>query len=249
NQHFVLQAVFGSLYRISIHTWCLEKKGPVYVSMFKPLGIAVAVSLTVIFLGESLFLGSVIGSIIILVGFYTVIWGQANEKKMLKNEDMDEWVDLKTDDSFSKATIEQHLNQFKSIVRQHGAEFEAKLQEFELILNPDTQKLLSKSTLLLKVIENEFKEVEIGDDSEQVSITKLEDGDDGEQELLIIFLDQSSLSDISEMWPYDEQAMVQPHSEQLPLFLSLDPTGPSMWSYAASFLTRFLDFIIDAASF
>ncbi|MBA0758618.1 hypothetical protein Gotri_021597 [Gossypium trilobum] len=79
-------AVFGSLYRISIHTWCLEKKGPVYVSMFKPLGIAVAVALTVIFLGESLFLGSVIGSIIILVGFYTVIWGQANEKKMLKTE-------------------------------------------------------------------------------------------------------------------------------------------------------------------
>ncbi|MBA0549442.1 hypothetical protein Golob_020473 [Gossypium lobatum] len=79
-------AVFGSLYRISIHTWCLEKKGPVYVSMFKPLGIAVAVALTVIFLGESLFLGSVIGSVIILVGFYTVIWGQANEKKMLKDE-------------------------------------------------------------------------------------------------------------------------------------------------------------------
>ncbi|TYH64408.1 hypothetical protein ES332_D07G265500v1 [Gossypium tomentosum] len=79
-------AVFGSLYRISIHTWCLEKKGPVYVSMFKPLGIAVAVALTVIFLGESLFLGSVIGSIIILVGFYTVIWGQSNEKKTLKTE-------------------------------------------------------------------------------------------------------------------------------------------------------------------
>ncbi|KAG4193383.1 hypothetical protein ERO13_A07G218600v2 [Gossypium hirsutum] len=79
-------AVFGSLYRISIHTWCLEKKGPVYVSLFKPLGIAVAVALTVIFLGESLFLGSVIGSTIILVGFYTVIWGQANEKNMLENE-------------------------------------------------------------------------------------------------------------------------------------------------------------------
>ncbi|KAK5820391.1 hypothetical protein PVK06_025438 [Gossypium arboreum] len=77
-------------------------------------------------------------------------------------QDMGEWVDLKTDDSFSKATIEQHLNQFKSIIRQYGAEFEAKLQEFDLIPNPDIQKLLR---------------VEIGDDSEQVSITKLEDGD------------------------------------------------------------------------
>ncbi|KAK8497439.1 hypothetical protein V6N13_052973 [Hibiscus sabdariffa] len=73
-------AIFGSLYRIVIHTWCLQKKGPVYVAMFKPLGIPVAVLLTVTFLGESLFLGSVIGSVIILLGFYTVIWGQAEEK-------------------------------------------------------------------------------------------------------------------------------------------------------------------------
>ncbi|KAG8489820.1 hypothetical protein CXB51_017861 [Gossypium anomalum] len=147
-----IHAVFGSLYRISIHTWCLEKKGPVYVSMFKPLGIAVAVALTVIFLGESLFLGSVIGSIIILVGFYTVIWGQANEKNMLENEDMDEWVDLKADDSFSKATVEQHLNQFKSIVRQHGAEFEAKLQEIELIPNPDCYGLVEQLSICDKVV-------------------------------------------------------------------------------------------------
>ncbi|KAK8673536.1 hypothetical protein V6N13_111865 [Hibiscus sabdariffa] len=83
----VLQAIFGSLFRIAIHTWCLQKKGPVYVAMFKPLGIPVAVVLSVTFLGESLFLGSVIGSVIILLGFYTVIWGQAKEKVMvLENE-------------------------------------------------------------------------------------------------------------------------------------------------------------------
>ncbi|XWS40775.1 hypothetical protein CRYUN_Cryun17cG0024400 [Craigia yunnanensis] len=83
----VCSAIFGSLFRIAIHTWCLQKKGPVYVAMFKPLGIAVAVILTVIFLGDTLYLGSVIGSVIIVLGFYSVIWGQAKEQNMvLDNE-------------------------------------------------------------------------------------------------------------------------------------------------------------------
>ncbi|KAJ4833445.1 hypothetical protein Tsubulata_042924 [Turnera subulata] len=76
----VYTAVFGSLFRISIHTWCLHKKGPVYVAMFKPLGIVVAVILSVTFLGDTLHLGSVIGSVIITVGFYSVMWGQIKEK-------------------------------------------------------------------------------------------------------------------------------------------------------------------------
>ncbi|XVF60356.1 hypothetical protein PTKIN_Ptkin08bG0038500 [Pterospermum kingtungense] len=83
----VCTAIFGSLYRIAIHTWCLQNKGPVYVAMFKPLGIVIAMILTVIFLGDTVYIGSVIGSVIIVLGFYTVIWGQAKEKNMfLENE-------------------------------------------------------------------------------------------------------------------------------------------------------------------
>ncbi|KAE8691542.1 DNA-repair protein UVH3, putative isoform 1 [Hibiscus syriacus] len=80
-------AIFGSLFRTAIHTWCLQKKGPVNVAMFKPLGIPVSSLLTVTFLADSIFLGRVIGLVIILVGFYTVIWRQAKEKMMvLENE-------------------------------------------------------------------------------------------------------------------------------------------------------------------
>ncbi|ESR59684.1 hypothetical protein CICLE_v10018396mg [Citrus x clementina] len=39
-----------------------------------------------IFLGESLHLGSVIGGVIICVGFYVVIWGKANDEEG-ENED------------------------------------------------------------------------------------------------------------------------------------------------------------------
>ncbi|KAJ4901765.1 WAT1-related protein [Raphanus sativus] len=62
-----------------IHTWGLHLKGPVYISLFKPLSIVIAVGMSAIFLGDSLHLGSVIGSVVLSLGFYTVVWGKARE--------------------------------------------------------------------------------------------------------------------------------------------------------------------------
>jgi drug/metabolite transporter (DMT)-like permease len=70
-----LVSSFGSV----IHTWGLHLKGPVYISLFKPLSIVIAVAMGVMFLGDALYLGSVIGSLILSLGFYTVIWGKARE--------------------------------------------------------------------------------------------------------------------------------------------------------------------------
>ncbi|XP_048434861.1 WAT1-related protein At5g40230-like isoform X2 [Pyrus x bretschneideri] len=82
----IAQAICVSVFRISVHVWCLHKKGPVYVAMFKPLGIAIAAVLVVVFLGETFYLGSLIGSIVISVGFYTVIYAKMKEKAMADNE-------------------------------------------------------------------------------------------------------------------------------------------------------------------
>ncbi|KAJ0255131.1 EamA domain-containing protein [Hirschfeldia incana] len=71
--------VLLSSYGLAIHTWGLHLKGPVYISLFKPLSIVIAVILGAIFLGDALYLGSVIGSVILSLGFYTVIWGKARE--------------------------------------------------------------------------------------------------------------------------------------------------------------------------
>ncbi|XP_076928567.1 WAT1-related protein At5g40240-like [Bidens hawaiensis] len=62
-----------------IQIWTLRLKGPVYVAMFKPFSIVIAVVMGVIFLGDSLHLGSVIGGTIISLGFYAVLWGKAKE--------------------------------------------------------------------------------------------------------------------------------------------------------------------------
>ncbi|XAR71189.1 hypothetical protein NMG60_11028340 [Bertholletia excelsa] len=72
--------VFVSFLNNVVHTWVLHVKGPVYTAMFKPLSIAIAVAMGVLFLGDSLYLGSVIGAILVSIGFYTVMWGKAKEQ-------------------------------------------------------------------------------------------------------------------------------------------------------------------------
>ncbi|KAL0386585.1 UNVERIFIED_CONTAM: WAT1-related protein [Sesamum latifolium] len=71
--------VMGSGFGVMIHTWGLHVKGPVYVAMFRPLSIAIAAIMGVIFLGDDLYLGSVIGSVVITMGFYTVM-GKTKEE-------------------------------------------------------------------------------------------------------------------------------------------------------------------------
>ncbi|XP_009599994.1 WAT1-related protein At3g28050-like isoform X1 [Nicotiana tomentosiformis] len=71
--------ILGSSLNNTIHTWALRVKGPVYVAMFKPLSIAIAVAMGVIILGDTLYLGSVLGATVIAIGFYTVMWGKAKE--------------------------------------------------------------------------------------------------------------------------------------------------------------------------
>ncbi|KAI3843885.1 hypothetical protein MKX03_036981 [Papaver bracteatum] len=65
----------------SLQTWCLHKKSSVFVAMFTPVGIAVAAIMGVIFLGDTLHLGSLVGATIIVLGFYGVIWGYSKETR------------------------------------------------------------------------------------------------------------------------------------------------------------------------
>lgn len=72
--------LLGSCLNLTVHTWALRMKGPVFVAMFKPLSIAIAVAMGVMFLGDILHLGSLIGAAIISIGFYTLMWGKSKEE-------------------------------------------------------------------------------------------------------------------------------------------------------------------------
>ncbi|KAB2627587.1 WAT1-related protein [Pyrus ussuriensis x Pyrus communis] len=71
--------LFGSCLNNAVHTWVLRLKGPVFVTMFKPLSMAIAVAMGVAFLRDTLYLGSLVGATIISIGFYTVLWGKTKE--------------------------------------------------------------------------------------------------------------------------------------------------------------------------
>uniref|UniRef100_A0A803L0E5 WAT1-related protein n=1 Tax=Chenopodium quinoa TaxID=63459 RepID=A0A803L0E5_CHEQI len=72
----------------TVQTWACGKKGPLFVAMFKPLQMIIAVVMGVSFLGDILHLGSLIGGTVIAIGFYTVMKGKAeeeSEKEVVEN--------------------------------------------------------------------------------------------------------------------------------------------------------------------
>ncbi|CAN0857390.1 WAT1-related protein At3g28050 [Linum grandiflorum] len=82
--------ILGSCLNTSVNTWALRIKGPVYVAMFGPLSIAIALAMGVMFLGDRLHLGSLVGAAIISIGFYTMMWGKAQEEELEDDEEQGE---------------------------------------------------------------------------------------------------------------------------------------------------------------
>ncbi|XP_020216159.1 WAT1-related protein At5g40240 isoform X2 [Cajanus cajan] len=79
------QAIGATLIRYTLCTWCVHRTGPLFCAMFKPLGIIFTVCMGAIFLGDDFNLGSVIGSAIISVGFYALVWGKYKEESNIEN--------------------------------------------------------------------------------------------------------------------------------------------------------------------
>jgi drug/metabolite transporter (DMT)-like permease len=76
----ISSGIFGKLIGNIVSAWAIHLKGAVYVTSFKPLQIVISVYLGVIFLGDSLHVGSIVGATIISIGLYGVLWGKATEE-------------------------------------------------------------------------------------------------------------------------------------------------------------------------
>ncbi|CAM8926786.1 unnamed protein product [Rhodiola kirilowii] len=77
----IVYGAVGGTAALGIIVWCIGKKGPVFVAMFCPLGVVIAALLSAIFLGDTLHVGSVVGGIIIVLGFYAVIWAKSKDEE------------------------------------------------------------------------------------------------------------------------------------------------------------------------
>ncbi|CAL1387260.1 unnamed protein product [Linum trigynum] len=67
----------GVLY--SIQGLVMQRKGPVFVTAFSPLVMVIVAILGSLFLSEILYLGRVLGAVVIVTGLYLVLWGKTGD--------------------------------------------------------------------------------------------------------------------------------------------------------------------------
>ncbi|KAG8650548.1 WAT1-related protein At5g07050 [Manihot esculenta] len=70
--------IFGII--VYVQMTVIRKKGPVFVTAFRPSSTVLAAVMGVLILGEALHLGSVLGAVLIIVGLYAILWGKEQEK-------------------------------------------------------------------------------------------------------------------------------------------------------------------------
>ncbi|KAM0827512.1 hypothetical protein ACQ4PT_068137 [Festuca glaucescens] len=71
--------IVGSGIAFAVMSWCIQTRGPLFVSMFSPLMLVVVAIVGWAILEEKIYVGSAIGSALIVAGLYMVLWGKARE--------------------------------------------------------------------------------------------------------------------------------------------------------------------------
>ena len=72
--------IVGSGAGYLIMTWCVEKKGPVFTAAFIPMMQIMVAIIDFFFLHEQIYLGSVLGSVLMILGLYLVLWGKKRDE-------------------------------------------------------------------------------------------------------------------------------------------------------------------------
>ncbi|XVF41058.1 hypothetical protein PTKIN_Ptkin01aG0249400 [Pterospermum kingtungense] len=70
----------------------MKKRGPVFATAFSPLMMIIVAIMGSFILSEKIFLGGVIGGILIVIGLYAVLWGKHKENKQKEVEEIPEPV-------------------------------------------------------------------------------------------------------------------------------------------------------------
>ncbi|KAK7412098.1 hypothetical protein VNO78_03545 [Psophocarpus tetragonolobus] len=66
---------------VIITAWCIQMRGPLFASIFNPLMLVLVAIAGSLMLNENLYVGSVIGAVLIVSGLYMVLWGKSREMK------------------------------------------------------------------------------------------------------------------------------------------------------------------------
>ncbi|KAK4742169.1 hypothetical protein SAY87_000170 [Trapa incisa] len=75
--------IIGSGLNLTLVTWGVRMRGPLFVSVFTPLTLVLVALVSSLLLDEQLHLGCVLGSGLIVAGLYIVLWAKRKEMKKL----------------------------------------------------------------------------------------------------------------------------------------------------------------------
>ncbi|KAM7270319.1 hypothetical protein ACFE04_029533 [Oxalis oulophora] len=87
----------------------VNSKGPVFVTAFSPLNMVIVMIISSFILSEMMFLGRLMGAIVIVIGLYLVLWGKSKENNTLSNHIDDVQVD-KSNSSTMTMISEQRIH-------------------------------------------------------------------------------------------------------------------------------------------
>ncbi|XP_010458220.1 PREDICTED: WAT1-related protein At1g09380 [Camelina sativa] len=71
--------VVASALAFCLMSWAMQRKGPLYVSVFSPLLLVVVAIFSWTLLDEKLYTGTFLGSALVIIGLYGVLWGKDRE--------------------------------------------------------------------------------------------------------------------------------------------------------------------------
>ncbi|KAK8593295.1 hypothetical protein V6N13_043100 [Hibiscus sabdariffa] len=78
----VYSGVVCSGFAYYVQGMILRSRGPVFVTAFNPLSTVIVAILSSFILSETLYLGRVIGAIVIVIGLYLVLWGKSQDQPL-----------------------------------------------------------------------------------------------------------------------------------------------------------------------
>ncbi|GLJ41350.1 hypothetical protein SUGI_0855870 [Cryptomeria japonica] len=83
--------ILGSGVAYFVQGMCMKVKGPVFATAFSPLTMIISAIMDSIILHQNIYVGSILGAVIIVTGLYGVLWGKVKDSK-LSTEDSTEML-------------------------------------------------------------------------------------------------------------------------------------------------------------
>jgi len=77
--HMMFQGIVTSSIAYYVQGLVIQKTGPVFASAFSPLMMIIVAVMGSFILAEKIFLGGVLGAVLIVMGLYSVLWGKHKE--------------------------------------------------------------------------------------------------------------------------------------------------------------------------